>query len=195
MDLDPFVPVGITADTMRMLDVFLLHCLTSDSPPDSPEEIAALADNQHLAAARGREPGVMLQRFGRPVALTEWAAEILDDCRPIAAALDQAQGTDRHAAVLAQAMAALSAPEGLSSARVLDAMQRDFDRSYTRFIRAQADAAREHVMRLPYAADVQARFEALSRESVAAQARLESAPSVPFETWRQAYLAPERLGA
>ncbi|MBP8831573.1 MAG: glutamate--cysteine ligase, partial [Acidovorax sp.] len=27
MDLDPFVPVGITAPTMRLLDVFLLHCL------------------------------------------------------------------------------------------------------------------------------------------------------------------------
>src|SRR5439155_9742903 len=37
MDLDPFVPIGITADTMRFLDVFLLHCLLCDSPPDTPE--------------------------------------------------------------------------------------------------------------------------------------------------------------
>ena len=27
MDLDPFVPVGIRAQTIRFLDVFLLHCL------------------------------------------------------------------------------------------------------------------------------------------------------------------------
>ena len=46
MDLDPFVPVGITAQTMRFLDVFLMHCLLSDSAPDSPTEIAALARNQ-----------------------------------------------------------------------------------------------------------------------------------------------------
>src|SRR6218665_2300638 len=45
-DLDPFVPVGITAATMRLLDVFLLHCLLSDSPPDTPEEIAELQHNQ-----------------------------------------------------------------------------------------------------------------------------------------------------
>jgi glutamate--cysteine ligase len=32
MDLDPFEPVGINAQTMRFLDVFLLHCLLSDSP-------------------------------------------------------------------------------------------------------------------------------------------------------------------
>src|SRR5438876_520912 len=27
MDLDPFSPIGITADTIRFLDIFLLHCL------------------------------------------------------------------------------------------------------------------------------------------------------------------------
>ncbi|MFX7866457.1 glutamate--cysteine ligase, partial [Acinetobacter baumannii] len=34
MDLDPFEPVGIGADPMRVLDAFLLHCLHSDSPRD-----------------------------------------------------------------------------------------------------------------------------------------------------------------
>src|SRR4029434_5691570 len=42
MELDPFVPVGIKAQTMRFLDVFLLHCLLTDSPDDTPAEIAAL---------------------------------------------------------------------------------------------------------------------------------------------------------
>jgi glutamate--cysteine ligase len=36
LDLDPFEPVGITAQSLRLLDVFLLHCLLSDSPPDTP---------------------------------------------------------------------------------------------------------------------------------------------------------------
>jgi glutamate--cysteine ligase len=41
MDLDPFSAIGITAQTMRFLDIFLLHCLLNDSPPDTPQEIAA----------------------------------------------------------------------------------------------------------------------------------------------------------
>ena len=195
MDLDPFVPIGITADTMRMLDIFLLHCLTTDSPPDSPEEIAALADNQHLAAARGREPGMLLERAGRPLALTDWATEILDQCRPIARALDAALGTERHAEVLALARGRLSMPDTLPSARVLDVMRRDFDHSYTRFIRAQSESTRQHLMRLPCSVETLARFEALSRDSTLAQRQLESEASLPFETWRQAYLAAERLGA
>jgi hypothetical protein len=42
MDLDPFEPIGITAQSLRLLDVFLLHCLLADSPPDTPQEIAEL---------------------------------------------------------------------------------------------------------------------------------------------------------
>ena len=60
LDLDPFVPVGITAQTMRFIDVFLLHCLLADSPPDTPQEITELAHNQHRTAASGREPGLRL---------------------------------------------------------------------------------------------------------------------------------------
>src|SRR5947208_9819257 len=42
MDLDPFYAVGIATDTMRFLDTFLLRCLLRESPPDTPQEIAAI---------------------------------------------------------------------------------------------------------------------------------------------------------
>ena len=93
MDLDPFEPVGIDAPTMRFLDVFLLHCLLADSPPDTPDEIAALARNQHRTAARGREPGLDAGARRRPK--SRWptgARELLEECAPIAAALDAAHG-------------------------------------------------------------------------------------------------------
>src|SRR4029078_10501038 len=62
MDLDPFEPVGINASTMRFLDLFLLHWLLADSPADTPDEIGALPRNQQRVAARGREPGLRLER-------------------------------------------------------------------------------------------------------------------------------------
>src|SRR5215218_1667403 len=93
LDLNPFVPVGITLQNVRFLDVFLLHCLLSDSPPDTPHEIAALGRNQHKTAAFGREPGLMLERNGAEVKLTEWGSELLQAFGPIAAALDEAQQT------------------------------------------------------------------------------------------------------
>ena len=38
LDLNPFLPVGIDAEEIRFIDTFLLHCLLSDSPPDSSAE-------------------------------------------------------------------------------------------------------------------------------------------------------------
>jgi glutamate--cysteine ligase len=55
MDLDPFVPVGIAAPTMRFIDLFLLHCLLRPARPTA-EEIAALGRNQHRVAARDANP-------------------------------------------------------------------------------------------------------------------------------------------
>jgi len=62
VDINPFEPVGIGLHQMRLLDIFLLHCLLSDSPPDSPQEIAAMARNQRRIAERGRDPQLRLHR-------------------------------------------------------------------------------------------------------------------------------------
>src|SRR6202012_3945548 len=101
MDLDPFVPAGIAPATMRMIDIFLLHCLLDESPLDSPNEIAELGRNQQRVASRGREPGLKLERGGVEVLMTDWLREILTECGPIAAWLDAQEGTDAHAQALA----------------------------------------------------------------------------------------------
>lgn len=195
MDLDPFVPVGIAAATMRFIDVFLLHCLLQDSPPDTPEEIAALGRNQQLTAACGRQPGLELERGRDRVRLTEWAAELLAECAPIAAALDQAQGGAEHAAALAAAHQALAQPQTLPSARALSTIERDFNKSYTAFIRAQSEQTRSRLMSLDWSPAQQRAYEAMARESVERHAELEAADTVDFETFRQAYLNPQTLVA
>lgn len=150
MDLDPFLPVGIDAAVMRFLDLFLLHCLLADSPPDTPDEIAALGRNQQRTAARGREPGLMLERAGREVALIDWGAEIVEQCAPLAGALDAALGGGGYRDAQRAAQAALASPSSLPSARVLAAMRADFDGSYVRCTRALSKATRAHLLELPW---------------------------------------------
>jgi glutamate--cysteine ligase len=193
MDLDPFVPVGITAETVRFLDIFLLHCLLQDSPPDSPQEIAALGRNQHLTAAYGREPGLALERAGRRVRLADWAAELLAQCAPVAEALDAAHGGTAYAEALKRAHENHAAPERLSSARALATMRRDFDGSHTAFMRAQSEQTRNHLLALPWAAEHQATFAAMANVSVRRQAAIEAADQGDFEAFRTTYVAPERL--
>ena len=194
MDLDPFLPVGIGAATMRFLDVFLLHCLLADSPPDTPQEIAALARNQERVAARGREPGLRLERGGNEMSLTEWGGKVLAECAPIAAALDAAHGDAKYRNTLMAAAAALRDAEAVPSARVLGRMAKDFDNSYVRFILAQSEQTKNTLLHLPFPPDIEARFRALTLESFEQQQRVEAGDTMPFEGYREKYQSKERLG-
>jgi len=194
MDLDPFVPVGITAQTIRFLDVFLLHCLLSDSPDDTPQEIAELAHNQHLTAARGREPGLQLLRGGQEVALTSWGADVVAQCAPIAAAMDAAHGGAAYADAVQAALTGLQDPASLPSARVLAAMAAEHGNSFTAFVRAQSESTRQALLTRAFAPEEQARFVEASAASIEAQKAIEAADTMPFEIYRQQYVSPARLG-
>ncbi len=194
MDLDPFVPVGIETAAMRFIDLFLLHCLLSDSPPDTPQEIAALGRNQQRVAARGREPGLQLERGDGELSLVEWGARIVGEMELLANAMDVALGGRRYRDAWAAASQLLTQAGQLPSARVLATMEKDFDGSYVRFTRAQSVQTCNLLLGLPWSDAQQQRFEALARDSVLEQKRIEAADTMPFEIYRQEYLAPRRLG-
>lgn len=193
MDLNPFVPVGIDAPTMRLLDVFLLHCLLSDSPPDTPAEITELQHNQHLTAARGREPGLWLLRQGRKVTLAEWGAQVLDECVSLAARLDAQHGNSDYSSALAAARALMDAPGQTPSARVLAAMAQTHDNSFIDFTRAQSRRTCDALLELPWSAEQQARQSALAEASVAAKQAIEASDTLDFEEWRQNYMSASGL--
>ncbi|MBS0448899.1 MAG: glutamate--cysteine ligase [Proteobacteria bacterium] len=193
MDLDPFETVGINAATGRFLDVFLLHCLLGESPPDTPAEIAALARNQHYTAARGREPGLQLERAGTSIALSDWGAEIIAECRPIADAVDAALGGSAYRDAIEAAAASWSNPASLPSARVVDTMRRDHADSYTGFVAALAQRTRAALLEAPFGAEAQARYARMAAESIDAQRAIEAGDTMPFEIYRREYLAPRRL--
>jgi glutamate--cysteine ligase len=194
LDLNPFVPIGITAQTIRFLDVFLLHCMLSDSPHDTAQEIAALGRNQHKTAAFGRQPGLLLEHGQGEIKLTEWGAKVLQECAPIAAAIDAAHQTSDYSDALRAAQALLDEPELLPSARVLAVMQEDFDNSFIAFTRAHSQQTKAKLRALPFSAAQQAKFAALSEQSVRDQQAIEASDSMPFEMYRQQYTSPERLG-
>ncbi|MFO1262052.1 MAG: glutamate--cysteine ligase [Rhodoferax sp.] len=193
MDLDPFEPVGIQSRTMRFLDVFLLHCLLSASPIDTPQEIAALGRNQQAVAQRGREPGLRLERGERSVALADWAAELLADMLPIAQRLDQVQGDTLNAQAVAHASQSLVLPDGLPSARVLQTVQQEYAGAYVGFVKAQSARIRQSMLDMPIDAGVQAEFAAMAAQSWSQQRTMEASDTGAFDEYLRAYLSPDRL--
>jgi glutamate--cysteine ligase len=195
MDLDPFETVGINAQTMRFLDVFLLHCLMSDSPPDSPEEIVALAHNQHSVAERGREPGLLLERGGSTVTLKDWGLELVAQLAPIAKTMDTAHISSDYSDAVQAAVHGLQHPETLPSARVLQAITTQFDGSFGAFARDQSLVIKQQMVDMPMSDAQRSRFEILARESWDAQRNIEASDTLSFDAYLKEYLSPDRLGA
>ncbi|HET8693332.1 MAG TPA: glutamate--cysteine ligase, partial [Aquabacterium sp.] len=193
MDLNPFLPVGIDAATIRFLDVFLLHCLLLPSPADTPDEIAALARNQQAVAARGREPGLRLERLGDHMALVDWAQEILTECVPIAQTLDRLQGSQANLDAVHMASRRMQDFSLMPSAQVLQAMQPFKQRGHTGFTLARSEQNRTAMMAQDWPASAHQRFVQEARVSMQEQIQIESADTRSFEAFRQDYLSPQHL--
>lgn len=193
MDLNPFLPIGIDDNTVRFLDIFLLHCLLSDSPEDTPQEIAALARNQQKVATRGREPGLRLERGNDEVLLMDWAKDIVQRCQTIAQALDAAQGGRAHQEAWQAAASALADPSLLPSARVVAAMQSQPAPGHVAFSLAQSAQTHAKLTAQALPAEVLAKFEQQAQTSLQDQAAIEAADTLPFEAFRQDYMSARHL--
>jgi glutamate--cysteine ligase len=193
MDLDPFSAIGITPQTCRFLDLFLLHCLTADSPSDTPQEIGEVRRNQQAVALRGREPGLLLERGGERVRLADWAREILGQCEAIPGLLDTAFGGAAYQEAYESARKLVADPEQTPSARVLHAMARNHGNSFVRFVLIESTLHKAALQKLELAKPVREHFSKLAMESLVKQRELEAADEVDFETFRQRYLAAQLL--
>ncbi|TMI02266.1 MAG: glutamate--cysteine ligase [Betaproteobacteria bacterium] len=194
MDLDPFCPIGIWPATCRFLDLFLLHCLLADSPPDTTQEIAAIRRNQQRVALRGREPGLKLQKDSDELELVRWGGQILSECAPIAEALDQANGGgSAHRDALAAALQALRTSDSVPSAKVLQAMAREHRNSFVRFALAESTLHKASLKGHELPREANERFTGLADWSLERQREIEAADKVPFEAWRQKYLSHDTL--
>jgi glutamate--cysteine ligase len=188
LDLNPFEPVGINASTMRVIDIFLMYCLLSDSPPDSPEEIRALARNLDKVTSRGREPGLTLELGSETLLLTETLASMLNEMQPIAAALDAANDTPLYTEALQLAMQSARSPDSWPSAQVLRALEKSASGSYIAFVKEQSESAMQALLSKAWSNSEDAQFSALAERSRADQATLEAADRQSFDAYVEAML-------
>ncbi len=121
LDVDPFEPVGISLETGRFLDAFLLYCALEESPLISATEGAVHARNFARTVKEGRRPDLTLTRAGEEVSLRDWALELVERIRPLAELLDSdSNDSGAHAASLAVQKAKIENPALTPSARVLE---------------------------------------------------------------------------
>ncbi len=120
LDIDPQEPTGLSADTARFVDAFLLFCALSDSPFFAQDGYCQRsADNFATVVKEGRKPGLVLDRDGQAIGLAQWGEELLDQVAQYAALYDQALGGQAYAEAVERQRAKLRDADLTPSARLL----------------------------------------------------------------------------
>jgi glutamate--cysteine ligase len=188
MDIDPFEPSGISLETSRFLDAYLLVCALDDSALLPPPAYTEANQNFGRVTMEGRKPGLELMRDGKPIAMTDWANELLVKIDAAAAVLDGLKGGDEHARAVAAQRAKLADVSRTPSARVLQTM-RDQQQSFLAFGLAQSEAHAAYFRARPLDAAQSKAFAELAGQSLDEQAKLEREEVGSFDAFVAAYRA------
>lgn len=172
MDVDPFEPLGISLETSRFLDAFLLYCAMEESAPTDDAEGRENTENFARTVKQGRRPGLTLQRNGEAVELRNWGMELLDRIRAAGDLLDVGRGDRAHAGALDAQIRKLQSADLTPSARVLAAL-RESGSSFSEFGLRQSRLHAAEFRARPPSDEERAYFDALAQTSLAEQDEME----------------------
>jgi glutamate--cysteine ligase len=191
LDVNAFEPVGVGMEQLCFLEALMLHCLLADSPRIAGSERRAIDANQILAAHRGREPGLRLNRDGTATPLRQWAGEVLESMEPVVELLDGGAGGPRSGCLALQ-QAKVREPELTPSARILREM-RERREGFFDFSHRVSVKHGDELKGRAVAPERQALFTRLAEESRRRQAEIEAADDVDFDTFLARYFAQGRV--
>jgi glutamate--cysteine ligase len=186
MDVDPFEPIGISLQTARFLDVYLLHCALNESRPIDLAQGEINANNFAKVVKEGRRPGLLLNGDGCDKSLPDWGSELLLAMLPVAQLLDSQCGGQSHSQALEAQRAKLSDVSLTPSAKVLQQVIANGS-SYAAFGLQQSKTHTADFAARPLTQAQRQAFQVLSTESIAAQAAIESEQTGDFDAFIEDY--------
>lgn len=196
VDVNAFHPLGIDLEQMRFLTSLMLYCLLLESPRINARERRAIDHNEVLAAHRGREPGLQLDRPSGPIELRVWAAQILEEMQPVVELLDDViaksgEGPDPnrpHTRALEAQRVKLRDPEATPSARMLAEM-RENGECFSAFARRLSEQHRGYFRSQALDPQREAWLRELARTSLDQQRVVEAADDCDFDEFLRRYQA------
>ncbi len=123
LDVDPFAPAGIGAESMAFVQMTLLAWLSQPAPPLGPEQASEARSNQSHVALFGRKPDAAVRLDGASVPLRDANLRLLEALEPIAERLDRAAGSRLYTETLAKQVRKVRSPDETPAARLLEEMR------------------------------------------------------------------------
>lgn len=182
LDVNPFSPVGVEAEQIRFLDIFLLHCLIRPSNPFQGNDFQETENNINVTVERGRCPEATLSRDGKSVLLSDWAKQMVAEMQPIAELLDNVNRCKDYTQALAGEMEKILEPELTFSGRIMKMLQDDKMDNGELAVNL-AESHKKQLMESEYQRHDEAFFKAQAELSVQAQLQMEANDKIDFDTF------------
>ena len=176
LDLDPFTNGGISSETIRFLDTFVLYCLISDSPEADEAECRDNLENQSRMVYRGRDPELTLLRAGSEIPFSSWAEQLLDELAPVADLLDQQSDVGGYCEALSTMRLRVADSSLTPSAKILAELT-ERGQTFYQWAAARAAEQRDFYQRCPLSEAAYAQQVQLAEVSLTEQQKLEQGGS------------------
>lgn len=188
LDVNPFSAVGINAEQMRFLDLFLIYCLLEQSPDLSAEEQAVTEQNLRKVVTEGRKQNLDLSWNGQPRLMLDWAEQIFADLMPIATWMDSAYGGESYQTVVREFYLALLDPSQTYSGKLLSRLiaQQQDSPHYALHL---AEHYRQQLAAASYQIYSEQEFEQMATASLLEQQAIEQSDQVSFDQYLEQYFA------
>lgn len=185
LDINPFLAEGISAEQIRFLDAFMLHCLIAPCPSQSTTSCADLKSNQHNIIMRGRDPELMLFHNDREAPFSEVGHELLDCVAKAAAMLDSAHNTHAYTAAVDAQRPKINNASLTPSGQMMDRVLNGED--FLDISRALANTHKQAFTSVDLEAGYNQKMQHLAKQSLADQAQLENSDTLSFTEYLDAY--------
>ena len=182
IDINPFLPLGIDAETMRLIDVFLVDAILSESPLCNEAGQRRNQENLRRVVNEGRSPDLQLLTAEGEQPLEAVADKLLESMSKTAQTMDAEAGSDLHQQAIAAAYARIADPESTPSGRVLQEM-RDTNTPFWQLALNYSRQWHKAHLAAPLGPIEMAEFHTATAVSLQQQKAMEQDDQVPFETY------------
>ncbi|WP_016956782.1 glutamate--cysteine ligase [Catenovulum agarivorans] len=187
LDIDPFSPAGVNIEQIRFLDLFLTWCVLSESPEIHSCSEFLNAANLQQTLLYGRKPGVLLDKSGEKIALTDWAEQIMIELSQLASYFDGADSNDYQNALNTQREKLLN-PELTPSGKIVAALTGNGWDNATLGLNIAAEF-KQAALERDYVQFSQEYLQQTSQQSVVKQQAIEQTPQAEFADFLNDYFA------
>ncbi len=188
LDVNPYLPLGISEAQIHFLDAFLTWCLLAESPQHDDALCNEVSQNLRTTVMQGRDPDVTLTDNGTSRPLQDWAADLMSSITDVAAALDAANDSDDYSKAVAAEHEKLGNPDQTPAGTMLKQMQAE-SIPFFRLAMNQSLIHREHFTSRPLSPAQLAEFEKIGAQSITDHEAIEARDEGTFEDYLSALAA------